>query len=321
MGLARLSVSTVVVVWLLVVAGGIVRVTGSGMGCGPDWPLCNGQVVPVFQLETLIEFVHRLVAAGGSVLALATIYAAWHTRRHEPWIARPAIAAGLVLLVQIVLGAITVMLELASTVVTVHLAVAAVLLALLTVIATVASTQQRVGVAGRHDRLFGLALLTTGATFVLILIGSYMMGVGAGLGCTTFPLCNGGYLLPPGQGAQIHMLHRLAAGLVGLLVLATFVQAWRSPRRDRSLSATAGLVGVIYVSQVLVGIATVVFIMPPALRVAHLALAFALWATLVALCVLARPRSTETAALASDTAGDPGSRPEVLSLVARGKAS
>lgn len=57
--------------YALVVFGGIVRITGSGMGCGDDWPRCNGQWIPEFTLETLIEYTHRLLGAGIGVVVLA----------------------------------------------------------------------------------------------------------------------------------------------------------------------------------------------------------------------------------------------------------
>ena len=43
---ARLAAFSAVYTYLLIVFGGIVRITGSGLGCGDDWPLCNGQLLP-----------------------------------------------------------------------------------------------------------------------------------------------------------------------------------------------------------------------------------------------------------------------------------
>src|SRR2546423_7991600 len=51
--------------YLLIILGAIVRITGSGLGCGEHWPLCNGRLLPPLDLPTLIEYGHRLVAAAG----------------------------------------------------------------------------------------------------------------------------------------------------------------------------------------------------------------------------------------------------------------
>ncbi|MBI3977042.1 MAG: heme A synthase [Chloroflexi bacterium] len=298
-GLPRLALITTVSIWLLVVLGGVVRVTGSGMGCGPDWPLCNGRVVPAFDLPTLIEFGHRLTAGVVSLLVLATGLIAWRSYRKDGWIVGPAIAAGAVLVVQILLGAVTVFLELAPTAVALHLGAAALLLGLLTVIATAASNRQSRPTSERRNGFFALTVATAAATYLLILIGAYMMGSGASLGCRDLPLCDGGQLLPAGSAGQLHMLHRFAAVAVGLLVAAVVVQARR--RQDRGLATGAAVAGALYVAQVLAGIGNVLFALPPVLRVAHLALAFALWGVLAALGVLARRRQSPAVQL--DTAG------------------
>src|SRR5690606_29690051 len=59
---SRLAAFSAVYSYLLIVFGGIVRITGSGLGCGDDWPLCNGQILPPWDLPTWIEWIHRLLA-------------------------------------------------------------------------------------------------------------------------------------------------------------------------------------------------------------------------------------------------------------------
>src|SRR5229473_3177544 len=54
--------------YLLIVLGAVVRITGSGLGCGEHWPLCNGRLLPPLDLPTLIEYAHRLVAALAALL-------------------------------------------------------------------------------------------------------------------------------------------------------------------------------------------------------------------------------------------------------------
>ena len=62
--LRRFALTSVVATFALIVLGGIVRVTGSGMGCGGEWPLCEGSLIPPLTKEDIIEYSHRLVASG-----------------------------------------------------------------------------------------------------------------------------------------------------------------------------------------------------------------------------------------------------------------
>jgi len=106
--------------YLLVVLGAVVRITGSGLGCGEHWPLCNGHLFPPLNdLPTVIEWSHRLVAALVSILVLGLAVLNW--RRAGP-------AVGLLVL-QVLLGAVTVWTGLTPVMVIIHLATAMLLLA------------------------------------------------------------------------------------------------------------------------------------------------------------------------------------------------
>ena len=129
---AVLAFVTALFTYALIVFGGVVRITGSGMGCGDDWPLCNGRLIPPLDFETAIEYGHRLAAllVSGLVAALA-IYAFRHRRALSSGrgILGLAVAALLLLVVQVLVGAVTVWLELPTATVVLHLVVASSLLA------------------------------------------------------------------------------------------------------------------------------------------------------------------------------------------------
>src|SRR5436305_12029436 len=99
-----LSIATAVAAFGLIVVGAVVRVSGSGLGCGNDWPLCHGSLVPLFDLPTFIEWNHRLFASLVALLSLATALWGWlRLREHRglAWLATGAV--GLVVL-QALLG-------------------------------------------------------------------------------------------------------------------------------------------------------------------------------------------------------------------------
>ena len=289
-GLQALALTTLVASFALVILGGVVRVTDSGLGC-PDWPLCHGRIIPPFHLTTLIEYSHRLVATAVGVLVLTTAFVVWRSYRRERWLLVPA-TLGLALVgAQVVLGGVTVLTELASGIVLAHLAVAQALMACMVVVYVVArrgvgkpETQQKR--EWRKDRFAFLALGTVLATYVLLLSGSYVTTSGASSACGEWPLCQG-HLLPEGRPPIVHMAHRFVAALVGMLIVATVVAAWRRRRREPGLGGMALVGGSLFLIQVFVGAANVWLGLPAAAKALHLALATAVWMALAALAVLA----------------------------------
>src|SRR5260370_10339783 len=108
--------------YLLIALGAVVRISGSGMGCGDHWPLCNGHIVPPLNdIPTVIEWSHRLVAALVSILVLALVVLDWR---------RASVAAALLIL-QVLLGAVTVKTGLTPALVILHLGTAMLLVAAL----------------------------------------------------------------------------------------------------------------------------------------------------------------------------------------------
>src|SRR5207245_10099334 len=122
------SAATALVSYALAGLAGVVRVSGAGLGC-PDWRLWHGRVLPPLSLHAIIAYSHRTTASLASaliVLTAAVALLAWRKRRD---IVMPAMVALGLLVAQVVLGAITVRLELPPMIVLAHLATAMALLA------------------------------------------------------------------------------------------------------------------------------------------------------------------------------------------------
>src|SRR4029079_6290740 len=173
--LRRLAWTGAALAFGLIVLGGVVRITGSGMGCGEHWPRCHGEWFPPLDLPTLIEIGHRWAAALVSLFVFAVAIVAWRRHRADPALRGRAPLAAVLLVVQVLLGAVTVKLVLPPWVVIVHLANAMVLLATLLVVALRAGestgSERPLPPAERH-RWHRLVLATAGLGFGVILIGA-----------------------------------------------------------------------------------------------------------------------------------------------------
>jgi protoheme IX farnesyltransferase len=279
-----LSVVTALVTYALVVLGGVVRVSGSGLGC-PDWPLCHGRLLPPLDVHAIIEYSHRTTASLTSALVMLTAVIAWLMWRQRRDILVPATLAFLLLILQVALGAITVRLELPPMIVLAHLATAMALLAAVCVTAVSALLSERgVGADRISTRWAGLA---AGGTFMLILSGSLVVGSGASGACNAWPLCGGGFSLTFDGSPSIQLLHRALAGLVGVLVVAGMLLVLRRHGAQAAVRRTVALTLAALAFQVAVGAAVVTLHLPPVLRALHLALASAVWAGTVILTVVA----------------------------------
>jgi protoheme IX farnesyltransferase len=320
----------------LIVLGGVVRITGSGMGCGDHWPRCDGQWFPPLDLPTLIEIGHRWVAALVSLVVLSVAAVAWRRHRDEPELRTPATLALVLLVVQVLLGAITVKLALPPWVIITHLANAMLLLAVLMVTALrageagttearkarkngrgAASTAPEGGVAllppfrafrasvvpptERHPA-HRLVLATAALGFAVILFGAQVANFHAGLLCLGFPLCDGGVLPPPNRLAALHWTHRvLAFAFLGLALVMVNRLSHRSDPAGRPLRRAAALVLAATVAQIGVAAAMVLNLLPPTLRALHLLVGSLVWAALVLLVF----RSARTPAAVEPAAVEP----------------
>jgi len=131
LGLRILAYGSVLSTYVLIVIGGYVVFSGSGLACGssgPDsWPLCNGQVIPTLSAPVLVEWTHRLFTLVVGLFVLGTTIDAWTRYRDEKRILQLSTASFLILLGQILLGMVTVKTDLDPLVSTAHLAVASAL--------------------------------------------------------------------------------------------------------------------------------------------------------------------------------------------------
>lgn len=270
----------------LIVFGAIVRVTDSGLGCGNDWPLCDGRVVPpLSNLTAWVEWSHRLFAVFIGVLGLAMLALAWRERRAgQGLVLKATVVAAILFAVQSGLGAAVVVFELPPTMVTLHLGSAMLLVAAL-LVAAIASRHFRATSDLGLDHVTTLAYITAALSLVIILTGALVRGSGATLACADWPLCNGA-ILPFDQGEleTIHAIHRFAVASLGatLLMLVWYVRLWRDSRI--LILALCALVG--YLSQAIVGALFVWSEAKPIWGVAHVTFASITWALLVALSTI-----------------------------------
>ena len=321
--LRRFALASVLTTFALIVLGGIVRVTGSGLGCGGEWPLCDGSLIPPLTKEDIIEYSHRLMASaivGPLILATFAIAVIRYRRVPSVWI--PSAVSVVLLLAQGGLGGVTVLTELPGHVVAAHLTLAQTLWGCLILVAVAAyrvqasdmrrdqpgrssdttegengpsKAVQELEVSTEKKRFPTVAATAAAATFILLLSGAYVTATpGALAACPQWPLCDGS-LWPYTHLEAVHMLHRVVAAAVGVLILITLHLAYRRGRQGLSQEGTVLMVlaasgSVIFLAQVLVGAAAIWTHFPVTLRALHIGLATAVWGIMLTVALLVRER-------------------------------
>ncbi len=276
-----------VVTYFLIALGGTVLATNSGLSC-PDWPLCYGQAYYFGSYQVFLEQFHRFTAATVSVLIVLLVIGIITWARKDRVLLTMAIAAPLLLAIQIVLGGLTVLWKLPPQIIMAHLGTA---LAILAIVITIAVLSGKPAPSKEHPaktRKFAqLAITNALLVYILMLLGSYVTGSGAALACPGWPLCTPASWAVSNHLADINILHRVYAVFVGLVTLWTVISALRRWRVARG-QAIVGLVGgLLFVYQAIVGGLIVLLYEPAFVAGLHLALATAVWGTLVLLAALA----------------------------------
>ncbi|NNF64987.1 MAG: heme A synthase [Acidimicrobiia bacterium] len=294
----RLSIAwwgALVLTEFVILWGAVVRATGSGAGCGANWPSCNGEIIPLgSSTETLIEFTHRVTSG----IALMAIVLLWWLGRNvlEGLAARGARWSVVFIVIEAIIGAGLVLFEWTGTdasvaravAIAVHLSNTLLLLGALTITASNANRSDE-----SATRLQPPALVKVGLVAVLVVAAA---GAVTALGDTLFPAESLSDGLRQDLSASssflvnLRVIHPvLAVGVAGFVIWVT--QRFRdgAPRLATSVIVVVGL-------QVLAGFVNVALLAPVWMQVVHLLLADVLWIAMV-LFALALSRSTAKSAV------------------------
>jgi protoheme IX farnesyltransferase len=299
----KLAAATVVTAILLVTIGVIVRATGSGLGC-PDWPLCHGQLIPgLDDPKAWIEWVHRTVAViiGFEIFGLAAL--AFVDLRGRRTLLAATVVAVLLVGFQAWLGQETVRQGNSGESVTAHLASAMALVGLLVWILARSLYPPRL-VGHGSQRFTLIAALGAGSVFALLLFGSHVTATSQWIVFPDWPLMNGSVFPALTDQNSAHVLHRWVAVIVGLIVAAVLVAAWRRRPRTRPIVRLATVAAVLFPIQAVVGGLQILTGLSGWSQTLHLALGAIIWALLVALVAVSYLEARTAAAPATSAVGE-----------------
>jgi cytochrome c oxidase assembly protein subunit 15 len=287
--LRKVAVAATIGMFLVLIMGATVTNTGSGEGCGDHWPLCHGEFIPAYTIETAIEYSHRLVTSIEGVLVMITAIGALLTRRGRRDI---KILVGLMvgsLFLQAGMGAWAVKETQSAGVLALHFGFSLICFATtyLTMVAIREGSDAKPPRRAAAPPRFGmLAWASLAVVYGVAYLGAYVRHASAELACgTDWPLCNGS-LVSTSSGAEgAHFGHRAAAfgSILVVFGLVYWASKFREERPDiyRATHIAAGLI----LAQAVVGGMVVIFKLSIYATLAHAGLMALLF---VVLCDVAR---------------------------------
>jgi cytochrome c oxidase assembly protein subunit 15 len=268
--------------------GAVVRATQSGAGCGDNWPLCNGQVLPVSPTwHTVIEFVHRQSVTVSVITLAALVVWTWRATAKGHAARVFAVLSTILLLNEAFLGAVLVLRGYVTgnrsigrvVVLSIHFSNTLLMLAAMTLTAIMLGTGQRWSELRSRSREKTIAFVGLAATLVVGVSGSL-----AALGDTLFPASTLRAAFAQDIDAHSPMLlrlrgvHPLSAFIAAAFVIWLIVRA----RREGAI-AKSNLILALLALQFVLGIADVILLAPTWLQILHLLGADLYWVTLVVL--------------------------------------
>jgi heme a synthase len=267
----RWGLLTVGATLALIFVGGLVTSTGSGLAV-PDWPLSYGMLMPPMVGGVFYEHGHRMVASAVGLLTL--VLAVWTARRESRrGVRRLAWAALLAVVLQGVLGGLTVIYLLPTPISVAHACLAQTFFCL-TILLAYATSREWLSPPPPGPReddrgVRAAAVVVTTVVYVQLAVGAVMRHIGAGLAIPDFPLAFGQLVPPLGSTAvAVHFLHRV--GALAVLAAAVVLRVRARASSDRSLARGATLLVGLVLAQIALGgaaVLTVRAVLPTTLHV------------------------------------------------------
>lgn len=263
MSLKNLLLLLILLTFTLINLGGHVHNTGSSLAC-PDWPLCHNQFMPEMKGGVLIEHSHRLLASLVGFLTLLTVIFVPKGGK----VNSTAYAALIIVLLQGLLGGLTVIYELPPLVSIAHLGLSMIFFCSLIYFHHLLTSNQKKEVPLGLKKFFRVTLILL---YLQIILGAFIrhMGLGTicGLGYTHSILCKD-LLLPESLSQSIHMLHRVLGPVIGLCIIFSNVLIVKIHKDQFFILPTISCF--IIVMQIALGIMTVGTALRPVITMLHL---------------------------------------------------
>lgn len=262
----RLAIATAIGMFVVLLMGARVTATGSGEGCGNDWPLCHGGFLPADTFESITEYSHRLVTGIEGILVVATAVYAWTLRKPYPEVKVLMPLMVFTLVLQSLMGAAAVKWPTSPEIMASHFGISILCLAAAALLARVLNERRderrgedltdAYGASRRSGALRAFQFLAIAGVVLAVIVaysGAYVRHSGAELACTSWPTCNG-KLVPKFGGLQgIQTIHRLGALLITLYTASFWLVAYRLRLRRADLMILANAAILLVVAQSLVG--------------------------------------------------------------------
>lgn len=279
------SVST----FLLLIVGGLVNPTGSSLAC-PDWPTCFGSFFPEMKNGVEFEHTHRVVASLVGLLTFTLAFLTFRSTTNSRFLKRITLLAAGIVVLQGVLGGITVLYRLPLFVSTGHLALSMIFFSL-TIYIAFRAYQERNGVEEYQTNRRAVetahpvrrwALVAAVGVYLQIVLGAFVRHTQSGRVCgTDIPMC-GGEWWPDFAPQQLHMAHRFVGIVLFCVVVAAAMQIRLEARRLKNnfVFRLSRFIPALVTLQVLLGVITVTSFVGLIQVTSHLAVGAFLMATL-----------------------------------------
>lgn len=252
------SIITAFILLDVVIMGSTVTNTGSANGCGANWPLCYGHVIPTSaNAQTWIEFSHRAVSGLAGILVL--IQAIWIIIRMRKVKETTflAISSVIFIIMQALLGAAAVLWGQSSVVLALHFGISLLSFAsvlLITVLVYEHTLHEKRIVPKISNGFLWNTILLSIYTYIVIYSGAFVRHTDSSLGCTDFPLCNGHVIPDLYSRAGIQYIHRTLAMLILVWLIITLIVTMKKYRNQRMISINVLLSLIFVILQAIAGV-------------------------------------------------------------------
>ncbi|ACQ71721.1 MULTISPECIES: COX15/CtaA family protein [Exiguobacterium] len=222
---------------LVLIMGGTVTKTDSGDGCGTDWPLCHGKLIPTNpSVETMIEYSHRVVSGIEGLLIIALAIWTFIAVKHRVDVKIFAFLAFIFMLIQSIIGAGAVIWQQSDAILALHFGISLVSFAsllILTILLFEGDREHQVVSRRLRSHLYGLSIYT----MIVVYTGAYVRHLGATYACVGWPICEQEVWT---FESYVQMGHRVMAGLLVLYTLYVLYLARKEMNRliERGMMAS-----------------------------------------------------------------------------------